>query len=240
MVGALLGAIVGVEIYKAMRGIRGSTGGVFVAIGHKQKYLRGRTLEELDSHRIILLGGTTALALTPKHFDGRNWEAAMANDDWQRTACILCYVNCGLEVQTEGRKITRVRGDPKHPANLGRLAQRAGAGEIITFETRHRRKDGTAFPVEIRTGTVKQGGELFYLALARDISERKRAEELLAHNAFHDGLTNLPNRVLFLDRLQRHFGGQFRCEAQIEKAPGLGAQLAAGFAGEGRHRVHDV
>ena len=37
----------------------------------------------------------------------------------------------------------------------------------------------------------------------RDISERKRAEEMLAHNAFHDGLTNLPNRALFLDRLQR-------------------------------------
>ena len=36
----------------------------------------------------------------------------------------------------------------------------------------------------------------------RDITERKRAEELLVHNAFHDGLTNLPNRALFLDRLQ--------------------------------------
>ena len=59
------------------------------------------------------------------------------------------------------------------------LAQRAGAGEIITFETRHRRKDGTAFPVEIRSGTFKQGGELYYLALARDISERKLAEESL-------------------------------------------------------------
>jgi predicted signal transduction protein with EAL and GGDEF domain len=36
----------------------------------------------------------------------------------------------------------------------------------------------------------------------RDITERKRAEEMLVHNAFHDGLTNLPNRALFLDRLQ--------------------------------------
>ena len=63
--------------------------------------------------------------------------------------------------------------------SIARLAQRAGAGEIITFETRHRRKDGTTFPVEIRTGTFKQGGDLFYLALARDISERKRAEESL-------------------------------------------------------------
>jgi PAS domain S-box-containing protein len=63
--------------------------------------------------------------------------------------------------------------------SIRRLAQRAGAGEIITFETRHRRKDGTAFPVEIRTGTFKQGRDLFYLALARDISERKLAEETL-------------------------------------------------------------
>ena len=53
-------------------------------------------------------------------------------------------------------------------------------GEIITFETRHRRKDGTMFPVEVRTGSFEQGRhELFYLALARDISERKRAEEAL-------------------------------------------------------------
>jgi predicted signal transduction protein with EAL and GGDEF domain len=36
----------------------------------------------------------------------------------------------------------------------------------------------------------------------RDITERKRAEELVVYNAFHDGLTNLPNRALFLDRLQ--------------------------------------
>ena len=61
--------------------------------------------------------------------------------------------------------------------SIERLSQRARAGEIITFETRHRRKDGTTFPVEIRTGTFKQGAKLFYLALARDISERKQAEE---------------------------------------------------------------
>ena len=36
----------------------------------------------------------------------------------------------------------------------------------------------------------------------RDITERKRAEEQLIYNALHDPLTNLPNRTLFMDRLQ--------------------------------------
>jgi PAS domain S-box-containing protein len=63
--------------------------------------------------------------------------------------------------------------------SIQRLAQRARAAEVVTFETRHRRKDGTTFPVEVRSGTFEQGGKLFYLALARDISERKVAEESL-------------------------------------------------------------
>jgi len=36
-----------------------------------------------------------------------------------------------------------------------------------------------------------------------DVTERKRAEQQMLHDAFHDALTGLPNRALFLDRLQR-------------------------------------
>jgi len=39
--------------------------------------------------------------------------------EWQHTACILCSINCGIEVQTEGRRIAKVRGDKAHPASQG-------------------------------------------------------------------------------------------------------------------------
>jgi PAS domain S-box-containing protein len=51
------------------------------------------------------------------------------------------------------------------------------AGETMTFETRHRRKDGTVFPVEIRARTFQYQGRLVNLSLCQDITERKRAEE---------------------------------------------------------------
>ena len=63
-------------------------------------------------------------------------------------------------------------------ASIQRLKQRMVAGEAITFETRHRRKDGTSFPVEVRVGQFEQGGHRF-LCLVRDITERMRAAPAL-------------------------------------------------------------
>ena len=88
---------------------------------------------------------------------------------------------------------------------IAQIAERARAGEKITFETRHRRKDGTEFPVEIRTGTFRQGEKLFHLALARDISERKLAEDTLRErdNALEMARTELArvSRVTTLGEL---------------------------------------
>ncbi len=46
------------------------------------------------------------------------------------------------------------------------------------------------------------GDSAHFIFQISDISDRKRAEEQLIHDALHDSLTNLPNRVLFLDRLE--------------------------------------
>ena len=63
-------------------------------------------------------------------------------------------------------------------ASIASLKQRFVAEQVVTFETRHRRKDGTSFPVEVRVGQFEQRGRRF-LCVARDITERKRAEEAL-------------------------------------------------------------
>ena len=48
------------------------------------------------------------------------------DDRWQQTACILCSINCGIEVQLDGRRFARIRGDKAHPALAG-LHLREGA-----------------------------------------------------------------------------------------------------------------
>ena len=82
-------------------------------------------------------------------------------------------------------------------------ARLTGRGERLEYRIRH--KDGSWRVLE-STASAFHGakGEIDGLVIVnRDITDRKRAEEMLAHNAFHDGLTNLPNRILFLDRLAR-------------------------------------
>jgi len=63
------------------------------------------------------------------------------------------------------------------PEFLGPLRARLATGEVVTFDSVHRRKNGTVFPVEVRARWFWQGGRRFGLALVRDITERKRAEE---------------------------------------------------------------
>jgi PAS domain S-box-containing protein len=65
------------------------------------------------------------------------------------------------------------------PSLIARVGERVNAGETVTFETLHRRKDGTVFPVEVRARQFQHGAYRFRLSLARDITERKRAEEAL-------------------------------------------------------------
>jgi len=86
-----------------------------------------------------------------------------------------------------------------------REARETGVGKRLEYRIKH--KDGTWRVLESIASAVRDAkGEVAKLVIVnRDITQRKRAEEELEHNLFHDPLTGLPNRRLFLDRLQSSF-----------------------------------
>ena len=98
--------------------------------------------------------------------------------------------------------------DQIHPDDYARVleaaekARNTGRGERLEYRIRH--KDGSWRFIESTASTIrnKEGETDGLVIVNRDITQRKRAEEKLDHLSFHDGLTNLPNRTLFLDRLQ--------------------------------------
>src|SRR5208283_365097 len=86
-----------------------------------------------------------------------------------------------------------------------REARSTGVGRKLEYRIRHR--NGTWRVLESIAGTIRnEKGEVAKLVIVnRDITERKRAEHQAEHTAFHDNLTGLPNRRLFLARLQQLF-----------------------------------
>ncbi len=103
-------------------------------------------------------------------------------------------------------------------------AQRA---TVASHESVARHRDGHTFPVEMAVSQLRRKGGVLYIAIVRDITERKqfeaglkslqeelerrvakRTHELAAinlqleHQALHDSLTELPNRLLLTDRLR--------------------------------------
>ena len=74
--------------------------------------------------------------------------------------------------------MTPMEFDPNASSNLlESINKQLNRGEIVTFESRHRRKDGSEFPVEVRVRPFWHGGRRLNISVVRDISDRKRAEE---------------------------------------------------------------
>ena len=75
--------------------------------------------------------------------------------------------------------------------------------------------DGEEVPLEISLARWHTHEGTFLTAIARDATERRRAEAKLEYQSLHDPLTGLPNRVLLRDRLQNALNGSGRDESRV-------------------------
>jgi diguanylate cyclase (GGDEF)-like protein/PAS domain S-box-containing protein len=106
--------------------------------------------------------------------------------------------------------VGRVVFDPPmmHPDDTDRarevFAWVAGSpGASATFDCRLRHAEGRWIHVEAIAKNLLADPNIGGVVINyRDVTERKTFEERLRHQAFHDPLTNLPNRALFMDRLE--------------------------------------
>jgi diguanylate cyclase (GGDEF)-like protein/PAS domain S-box-containing protein len=79
----------------------------------------------------------------------------------------------------------------------------AGGSETHAIECSLRHRDGTWLLFEVQHTDLLHDEHVRGIVLnSRDVSERKAFEDQLAHQAFHDPVTNLANRALFADRVQ--------------------------------------
>lgn len=124
----------------------------------------------------------------------------------------IVFVNDAFEKKTGFNREEVLGKSPRillelDPAKLKLLEMAKGLQQTRQARTELKvfRKSGTPFWVELEVVSVQASADevTHWVAVGRDITHRKGAEEMIRHLAFYDPLTDLPNRQLLLDRLQK-------------------------------------
>ena len=155
--------------------------------------IRRQLLKKEDLFRVITENAADMIAVIDN--DGRRIYNSPA---YQK---ILGYIPEELTATSPVEQIHP--DDHERVKGAAEKARLTGSGELLQYRIRH--KDGSWRVLESTANVIRnsQGRVEGLVVINRDITQRQRAEQTLAYNAIHDGLTDLPNRILFFDRLGR-------------------------------------
>lgn len=132
--------------------------------------------------------------------------------DAQSSDLPLVYVNAAFEritgysrSQALGRNCRFLQGAETDPATVKQLKVGVTEQREVHVVIRNYRHDGTVFWNDLHISPVRDenGQVTHFVGVQNDISEQREYQAQLAHNAHHDALTGLPNRVMLNQRLMQ-------------------------------------
>ncbi len=128
---------------------------------------------------------------------------------WEKRTFRILAANVAAVAQygyTQDEFLTMTVTDLRLPEDSAQLTEIIGAidseGRREFTAIRHRTKGGRSVDIEIDVREVDFEGRRAWLTVVDDVTERLRLQRKLEHQAFHDALTDLPNRALFRDRVE--------------------------------------
>lgn len=161
---------------------------------------------------------------------------ATETGDWKKTACILCSVNCGLEVQTSDDRITRIRGDKANPVSQGYLCEKSqrmdhyqnGADRIDS--PMRRRADGSYERIDWATAIAEIAAKL-----------KRIRDEHGGDTIFYYGGGSQGNHLgaTYADNTLKALGVKYRSNALAQEKTGeawvQGKMMGCGIHGDFEH-----
>ncbi|WP_285906578.1 bifunctional diguanylate cyclase/phosphodiesterase [Pseudodesulfovibrio pelocollis] len=116
-----------------------------------------------------------------------------------------------------GKNPRVLKSDRHEPDFYNEMWQSLKARGSWQGEIWNRRKNGEAYPEILSISSIRDdnGQPVNYVAVFHDISDLKQRDMQIEHQAYHDSLTGLPNRMLVLDRLKMAISQAVRAGTRV-------------------------